>query len=100
MARPNVTVRWNAVVDDIRGEHEPKSVTHVWLKTVTTGALEEVETDGVFVAIGHAPATELVRGHSSSSRTATSRRSRTRRRPASRACSPRATSPTTSIGRR
>ena len=62
MARPNVTVRWNAVVDDILGQHEPKNVTHVRLKNVATGALEEVETDGVFVAIGHAPATELVRG--------------------------------------
>jgi thioredoxin reductase (NADPH) len=62
MARPNVTVRWNAVVDDILGLHEPKSVTHVRLKTIATGALEEVATDGVFVAIGHAPATELVRG--------------------------------------
>ena len=62
MARPNVTVRWNSVVDDIRGDHEPRGVTHVVLKNVVTGVTEELATDGVFVAIGHAPATELVRG--------------------------------------
>ncbi len=62
MARPNVTVRWMSVVDDILGEREPRGVTHVRLKSVVTGALEDVATDGVFVAIGHAPATELVRG--------------------------------------
>jgi thioredoxin reductase (NADPH) len=62
MARPNVSVRWNAVVEDIRGEHEPRGVTHVVLKNVATGVFEELTTDGVFVAIGHAPATDLVRG--------------------------------------
>ncbi len=62
LARPNVVVRWHNVVEDIRGEHEPKGVTHVILKNVATGVFEELETDGVFVAIGHAPATELVRG--------------------------------------
>ncbi len=62
LARPNVTVRWNQVVEDIRGEHEPRGVTHVILRDVTTGVNEELSTDGVFVAIGHTPATELVRG--------------------------------------
>ena len=62
LARPNVVVRWNSVVDDILGDHEPRSVTHVRLKNVVTGISEDVATDGVFVAIGHAPATELVRG--------------------------------------
>jgi thioredoxin reductase (NADPH) len=62
VARPNVIVRWNSVVDDILGGHEPRGVTHVRLKDVATGAFEDVAADGVFVAIGHAPATELVRG--------------------------------------
>ena len=62
LARPNVVVRWNSVVDDILGGHEPRGVTHVRLKNVATGVFEELATDGVFVAIGHAPATELVRG--------------------------------------
>ena len=62
LARPNVTVRWMSVVEEILGGAEPRGVTHVRLKNVATGVFEEVATDGVFVAIGHAPATELVRG--------------------------------------
>jgi thioredoxin reductase (NADPH) len=62
MARPNVSVKWNRAVEDIVGGGTPKGVTHVILKDTTSGALEEVATDGVFVAIGHAPQTDLVRG--------------------------------------
>ena len=62
LARPNVSVRWNRTVEDIVGGGTPKGVTHVMLRDVATGALEELATDGVFVAIGHAPQTELVRG--------------------------------------
>ena len=40
----------------------PSKVTHVRLKNVKTGALTELPADGVFIAIGHAPATELVVG--------------------------------------
>ena len=62
LARPNVSVRWNRTVEDIVGGGTPKGVTHVILRDVATKALEELATDGVFVAIGHAPQTELVRG--------------------------------------
>jgi thioredoxin reductase (NADPH) len=62
LARPNVSVRWNRTVEDIVGGGTPKGVTHVVLRDVASGALEELPTDGVFVAIGHAPQTELVRG--------------------------------------
>ena len=62
LARPNVSVRWNRVVEDIVGGGTPKGVTHVILRDVAAGSLEELATDGVFVAIGHAPQTELVRG--------------------------------------
>ena len=61
-ARPNVSVRWNSAVDEIVGADGPKSVEGVTLRNVLTGALETVATDGVFVAIGHAPASELVKG--------------------------------------
>jgi thioredoxin reductase (NADPH) len=37
-------------------------VTHVRVKNVKTGAISEVKTDGVFVAIGHAPASALFAG--------------------------------------
>jgi thioredoxin reductase (NADPH) len=61
-ARHNVSIRWNAVVESILGEGTPRGVTGVRLKNVLTGALDDLTVDGVFVAIGHAPQTELVRG--------------------------------------
>jgi len=57
-----IKVIWNAVVDRIDGAETPAKVTHVRLKNVKTGALTELPADGVFVAIGHAPATDLVKG--------------------------------------
>ena len=62
MGRPNVSVKWNRVVEDIVGGGTPKGVTHVILRDAASGALEELATHGVFVAIGHAPQTDLVRG--------------------------------------
>jgi thioredoxin reductase (NADPH) len=61
-ARHNVSIRWNSVVEAILGEGTPRVVTGIRLKNVVTGALDDFMVDGVFVAIGHAPATELVRG--------------------------------------
>jgi thioredoxin reductase (NADPH) len=59
---PKIKVVWDSAVDEICGTENPNKVTHVRLKNVKTGALSDVKTDGVFVAIGHAPATELVKG--------------------------------------
>ncbi len=59
--RPNVEVIWTHEVDEILGTHEPLGVTGVRLKNVRTGQMREVATHGVFVAIGHQPATELFR---------------------------------------
>ena len=53
---------WDSAIDEICGGENPAKVTHVRLKNVKTGALTEVAADGVFIAIGHAPATELVAG--------------------------------------
>jgi thioredoxin reductase (NADPH) len=61
-ARHNVSIRWNSAVEAILGEGTPRGVTGVRLKNVLTGALDDLAVDGVFVAIGHEPATELVRG--------------------------------------
>lgn len=58
---PKIKVVWDSAVDEICGTENPNKVTHVRLKNVKTGALTNVPTDGVFVAIGHAPATELVK---------------------------------------
>jgi thioredoxin reductase (NADPH) len=58
---PKVKVIWESVVDEIGGDSNPNKVTHVRLKNVKSGTLTEVKADGVFIAIGHAPATELVK---------------------------------------
>jgi thioredoxin reductase (NADPH) len=59
---PKIKVIWDSAIDEIRGEQNPSKVTHVRLKNVKTGAHTELKTDGVFIAIGHAPATDLVVG--------------------------------------
>jgi thioredoxin reductase (NADPH) len=61
-ANPKVEVRWNAVVEDILGTGSPVSVNAVRLRDTHTGAVSDLPVDGVFVAIGHAPATELFIG--------------------------------------
>jgi thioredoxin reductase (NADPH) len=58
---PKISVVWNSAIDEIKGEENPSKVTGVRLKNVKTGALSELPADGVFIAIGHAPATELVK---------------------------------------
>ncbi|MGY8709806.1 thioredoxin-disulfide reductase [Bradyrhizobium sp. 18BD] len=58
---PKIKVVWNSAIDEICGTENPNKVTHVRLKNVKTGALTDLKTDGVFIAIGHAPATELVK---------------------------------------
>jgi thioredoxin reductase (NADPH) len=51
------------VVDEICGTHgHAPSVTHVRLKKVRTGEVSDLRADGVFVAIGHKPATEIFAG--------------------------------------
>jgi thioredoxin reductase (NADPH) len=59
---PKVEVVWDTVVEEVLGTGDPKTVTGVRLKNVKTGAMTERPIDGVFVAIGHAPATELFKG--------------------------------------
>ncbi|MBL8589482.1 MAG: FAD-dependent oxidoreductase, partial [Methylobacteriaceae bacterium] len=61
-AQKNVEVIWNAAIDDVFGEAEPLGVTHVRLRDVTSGATRDLPTHGVFVAIGHEPASELFAG--------------------------------------
>ena len=61
-ARHNVKIRWDSVVEEILGKGPPPAVTGVRIRNALTGALDDLPADGVFVAIGHAPATELVRG--------------------------------------
>jgi len=59
---PKIDVIWDTVVLSVLGEENPPKVTGVALQNVKTGATFERRADGVFVAIGHTPATELVAG--------------------------------------
>ena len=59
---PKIKVVWDSAVDEILGGGDPPGVTGVRLRNVKTGALSELAVDGVFVAIGHTPATELFKG--------------------------------------
>jgi thioredoxin reductase (NADPH) len=59
---PNVEVVWNSAVEEICGSQNPSSVTHVRLKNLVSGQASELKTDGVFIAIGHKPSTELFAG--------------------------------------
>ncbi|GBD40869.1 Thioredoxin reductase [bacterium HR39] len=60
---PKIEVLWNHVVDEILGEEEPTPhVTGVRVRDVKTGETHVLPVEGVFVAIGHEPATQLFRG--------------------------------------
>ena len=61
-AHPKITVLWNKAVDTILGGGQPEVVTGVRLTDTKTGALSEIAVDGVFIAIGHSPATEVFKG--------------------------------------
>ena len=61
-ANPKVNVVWHSEVADVVGENgDICKVTAARLRDVRTGALTELPADGIFIAIGHAPATELVK---------------------------------------
>lgn len=59
---PKIEVVWDNAIVEIVGTTAPKSVTSVKLKNVKTGKITERAADGVFIAIGHAPATSLFKG--------------------------------------
>ena len=63
-ANPKVEVIWNHAVDEILGQTDgvASNVTGVRLKHARTGATQDIATDGVFIAIGHAPSSELFLG--------------------------------------
>ena len=64
--KENVKVLWDSAVDEITGIEAkkplPPSVTGIRVKNTKTGAVTDLPIDGVFVAIGHAPAVELFAG--------------------------------------
>jgi thioredoxin reductase (NADPH) len=59
---PKIEIIWDSVVEEILGREQPLAVTGVRLRNVRTGATSDIAVEGVFIAIGHDPATGLVRG--------------------------------------
>ena len=62
LKHPKIDVIWNAVVEDVLGGGAPPAVSGLRLKDTVTGARRELAIEGLFIAIGHTPATELFRG--------------------------------------
>ena len=58
---PKIQVVWHSTVEEILGTEGPLGVTGVRVKNVQTGVESVIPCDGFFVAIGHAPASELVK---------------------------------------
>ncbi len=61
-ANPKIDVLWNNELDEVLGDDDPLSVTAARLKSTLTGEIISLPIDGIFVAIGHEPQTELFKG--------------------------------------
>ncbi len=59
---PKIKVMWDTILEEVLGTEAPKAVTGAKLKNVKTGEISEMAVDGIFIAIGHAPATEVFKG--------------------------------------
>ena len=62
MKHPKTEVIWDSVLDEVVGTDMPLGVTGAKLKNVKSGEVTDIDAHGVFVAIGHAPSTELFQG--------------------------------------
>ena len=62
LKNPKIEVVWNSVLVDIIGDEDPPGVTVVQLENVKTSEITDLAVDGVFIAIGHDPATKLFVG--------------------------------------
>ncbi len=59
MDNKKIEIIWNSVVEEVIGDQEPKNVKGIKIKNVKSNKVEELKIDGLFIAIGHDPATSL-----------------------------------------
>ena len=59
MENKKIEIVWDTVVEDVLGNKDPKNVTGLKVKNIKTNQSEEMKIDGLFIAIGHDPATQL-----------------------------------------
>ena len=58
-ANKKIEIIWDSVVEEVIGDNEPKNVKGLKIKNVKSNKIEELKVDGLFIAIGHDPATQL-----------------------------------------
>ena len=61
-ANKKIEIIWDSVVEEVLGTKNPKSVNGVKIKNVKTNKITELKVDGLFIAIGHDPATSMFKG--------------------------------------
>ena len=59
MENKKIEIIWDSVVEDVIGDKDPKNVKGIKIKNVKTNKIDEIKLDGVFIAIGHDPSTQL-----------------------------------------
>ena len=59
MDNKKIEIIWDSVVEEVIGDNEPKNVKGLKIKNVKTNKIDELKIDGLFIAIGHDPATQL-----------------------------------------
>lgn len=61
-SHPKIAVVWDSILEEVVGTESPLSVTGAKIKNVKTGQVSDVTVDGVFIAIGHKPNTDIFKG--------------------------------------
>jgi thioredoxin reductase (NADPH) len=59
---PKVQVIWDSALEEVLGTENPLSVTGAKIKNLKTGIISEIKVDGIFIAIGHKPNTDIFKG--------------------------------------
>ena len=62
MNNKKIEIIWDSVVEDVMGQKDPKNVTGIKIKNLKTNSVTDLKIDGLFIAIGHDPATSLFKG--------------------------------------
>ena len=60
-ANKKIQIIWDSVVEEVIGDNDPKNVKGLKIKNVKTNKIDELKIDGLFIAIGHDPATQLLK---------------------------------------
>ena len=62
MDNKKIEIIWDTVVEDVIGKKDPKCVTGVKIKNLKSNSVSELKIEGLFIAIGHIPATSIFKG--------------------------------------